>query len=174
MADSKTSILITLVHEGGFQKDPDDSGNWTGGAKDVGELKGTKYGISAHEFPDLDIVNLTVDQAISIYQEQYWKQHYSEIQSQPVADSLFDLGVLMGVHEAVELLQIVLSIKADGIFGPDTVSHVNGADPISLLVTYKTALVNHAIGVADARPEDRKDLPGWIRRINHPNCGFKH
>ena len=174
MADSKTSILITLVHEGGFQKDPEDSGNWTGGKIGRGELNGTKYGISAEEFPDLDIENLTTDQATAIYQEKYWKSHYSEIQTQSVADGLFDLGVLMGVGTVIEILQRVLNISIDGVFGPDTVAHVNGAESVSLLAAYKAALVSHAIGVANAKPEDREDLPGWIRRINHPNCGFKH
>jgi len=174
VSDPNIAIPFTLVHEGGFQKDPDDPGNWTGGSKDVGELKGTKFGISAHEFPNEDIENLTVERAIEIYQEGYWKPHYGEIQYQPLANKLFDLGVMMGVGSAVHVLQIVLNIPVDGIFGPDTVGHVNGAEPISLTKAFATGLVSHAIAVANANPNERKYLAGWIKRINCPNCGFKH
>ena len=50
---------LTLNVEGGYQCDPDDKGNWTGGNVGVGLLKGTKYGISAASFSNVDIKNLT-------------------------------------------------------------------------------------------------------------------
>ena len=53
-----------LGNEGGFDDDARDRGNWTGGRIGVGELKGTKYGVSAAAFPDLDIavaVQITSD-----------------------------------------------------------------------------------------------------------------
>ena len=166
MSDPKISIAKTLIHEGGYQCSSSDPGNWTGGKEGVGELKGTKYGISAHEYPAEDIKNLTEDRAIQIYQEAYWKPHFSEIASQAIADTLFDLGVMMGVGTAVKILQTVLNIPADGIFGPDTVARINGADAPSLLQAYKTGLVAHAIGVANGNPAERPYLVGWIRRIN--------
>ena len=36
-----------ISHEGGYSEDPRDSGNWTGGAQGVGQLKGTKFGIAS-------------------------------------------------------------------------------------------------------------------------------
>lgn len=169
MAKFQTAFAITIDdnHESSrFQKDPGDSGNWTGGEVGKGELKGTKYGISAAQYPELDIENMTADQAASIYRETYWKQHYSDIESQPVANKLFDMGVLFWVATAVKVLQTVLSIPADGVFGPDTVAHVNGADPVSLLAAFKTGMVTHATAITDAKPEKRKYWGGWVRRIN--------
>jgi lysozyme family protein len=175
MADSKISIAKTLVHEGGYQCIPSDSGNWTGGAVGVGTLKGTKYGIAASTHPQEDIENLTTDRATQIYQEEYWKTHYSEIVSQPIADQLFDCGVLMGVGTVVKILQTVLKITADGIFGPNTVACVNGVDQPSLKESFSVGLVLHAIGVSNANPAEGKIfLGGWIRRVHCPNCGFKH
>ena len=52
--------------EGGFQNDPKDRGNWTSGIIGKGECKGTKYGVSAMAYPDLDIENLTIEQAKKI------------------------------------------------------------------------------------------------------------
>jgi lysozyme family protein len=173
MADPKLAISLTLKHEGGFQKDPDDPGNWTGGHKGVGELRGTKFGISAHEFPDLDIVNLTEDQAIQAYVSgrppqvpPYWNPLYSQIEDQGEANKIFDLGFLFGQGTAVKNVQNLLKTVSDGNFGPHTLAALNEADPYSFMQAFKTVMVSHAIGVANANPNERKDLAGWIARVN--------
>lgn len=58
--------------EAGFTKIPEDPGNWTGGRPGVGVLKGTKYGIAASAYPNLDIENLTLEQARDIRKRKYW------------------------------------------------------------------------------------------------------
>lgn len=58
--------------EGGYSDNPNDTGNWTGGEIGLGVLKGTKYGISAASYPDLDIENLTKEQAVNIYYKDFW------------------------------------------------------------------------------------------------------
>jgi lysozyme family protein len=166
MSNQKISIAKTLVHEGGFQKNPEDHANWTGGKIGVGTLVGTKYGITTIDLPGVDIENLTEDQAIGYYSEHYWKSGYSQIESQDVADKLFDLGVLFGVRVAVGVLQVVLGITSDGVFGPATLSSVNQTEPASLYNAYKAAMVTHAINVATANPPEREFLSGWIKRIN--------
>ena len=165
MADARTAFLITIdpEHEGGFQKMHDDRGNWTGGHVGVGELKGTKYGISAAQFPNLDIENLTPEQAIEIYIEFYWKTLYSQINSQEVANKLADLGVLFGVGTAVKVLQTALKVTADGVFGPGTLEAVNQTD---VLQGYKTAFINHASAIATNNPTERQYVAGWTKRIN--------
>ena len=60
-----------MVSEGGFTNDPNDRGNWTSGKIGVGELKGTKYGISAMAYPLEDIKNIGIpyEQALTYLQE---------------------------------------------------------------------------------------------------------
>lgn len=65
-------VAFILKEEGGYQANPKDKGNWTGGAVGVGELKGTKYGISAAAYPALDIKNLSELEAREIYHRDYW------------------------------------------------------------------------------------------------------
>jgi len=173
MADPKQAIQITLGHEGGFQDDVGDPGNWTGGAQGAGELKGTKFGISAHEFPDLDIKNLTEDQAIQAYINgrppqvpPYWNPLYSKITNQIEANKIFDLGFLFGPGTVIKYVQSLLRLVEDGNFGPHTLAALNAADVYTFLTAFKTVLVSHAIGVANARPAERKDLAGWITRVN--------
>jgi lysozyme family protein len=168
MADAKTAFLITIdpEHEGGFQNLHNDRGNWTGGQVGAGLLKGTKYGISAAQFPTLDIENLTPEQAIEIYVEGYWKTLYSQIDSQEIANKLADLGVLFGVGTAVRMLQVTLGITADGNFGPGTLEATNAHDADSLLTAYKTTFVTHAAQVGAANPLERQYVGGWVKRIN--------
>ena len=171
MADFTIAVNLTLIREGGFENNPNDSGNWTGGKVGEGELKGTKYGISAAEFPTLDIVNLTEAEAQVIYKSKYWLVLYEAIKDQFVTNKLFDLGVLFGQGTAIKILQTVLqpqfsNVKADEIFGPATLAAVNGADPHSLLLAYKTAFVARAIQTGAQNPNDRPFVSGWIRRIN--------
>ncbi len=54
------AISFVLKWEGGYSNDPYDSG---------GE---TKYGISKRSYPNLDIKNLTLEQAKEIYKRNYW------------------------------------------------------------------------------------------------------
>lgn len=164
--DIKTAIQKTLVHEGGFQANPNDHANWSSGKIGEGELIGTKYGITALDLPGTSIKDLTEDQAIAYYQEHYVKSGYAQIESQFVGEKLFDLGVLFGVRVATGVLQAVLGITTDGVFGPTTLQHINQTEPASLYKAYLSAMVTHAINVANANPAEREFLTGWIKRIN--------
>ena len=171
MGDFNIAVTVTLANEGGFQDNPNDAGNWTGGEINSGELKGTKFGISAQEFPSQNIRNLTQEQAEAIYKSKYWLVLYEAIKDQFVTNKLFDLGVLFGQGTAIKILQTVLQpqfsdVKVDEIFGPATLAAVNGADPHSLLLAYKTAFVSRAIQTGAQNPNDRPFVSGWIRRIN--------
>lgn len=83
--------------EGDYTNDPRDHGNWTGGRQGVGELKGTKYGISAASYPNLDIVRLTLGDADEIYYRDYWKTSGADKLPWPYALLAFDTAVLHGV-----------------------------------------------------------------------------
>lgn len=79
--------------EGGFQKNPKDAGNYY-----LGELIGTKYGISAASWAwKYDIPNLTKDQAREIYREHYWLASGADAIEWPLNLLVFDTAVLHGV-----------------------------------------------------------------------------
>jgi hypothetical protein len=98
------TLDFILKIEGGFQNDPNDPGNWTGGAVGIGELKGTKYGISAASYPDLDIVNLTVPEASVIYERDYWRESGADELPWPLCLAHCDLAVNGGVGRAMEAM----------------------------------------------------------------------
>lgn len=90
--------------EGGLSLDKNDRGNWTGGQKGVGELRGTKYGISAMSYPNLDIASLTVDDAVAIYRRDYWDAIGADSLPPALAVVAFDTAVNSGVGAARRLL----------------------------------------------------------------------
>ena len=122
----------TVGLEGGYGADPRDRGNWTGRRIGVGELRGTKYGISAAAYPDLDIRNLTLNHAKDIYLLDYWLPiSLNKVQSEALADEIFDTGVNMGLSAAVKIAQRALNFlgigvyQEDGIIGPLTLAGIN-------------------------------------------------
>lgn len=98
-------IVSTVINlEGGLSLDPNDSGNWTGGKQGAGELRGTKYGISAAAHPTLDIQALTVDDAKEIYKRDYWDAVGGDELPPALAAVVFDTAVNSGVKTALRLL----------------------------------------------------------------------
>ncbi|MDR2075069.1 MAG: hypothetical protein LBP31_02495 [Holosporales bacterium] len=91
------AISKTLRHEGGYVNDSDDHG---------GE---TKYGISKRAHPDVDIKNLTVDQAKGIYYKEYWKiLDLDDVSNSDIASKIFDICVNFGEEQAKEIVKRAL------------------------------------------------------------------
>lgn len=115
MIDFNKSFDRLIGSEGGFGDDSRDSGNWTGGVIGRGEIKGTKYGISAASYPSLDIKNLTLAQAKEIYFRDFWSiigDADSAIKFQ-----LFDAAVNHGRGNAIRFLQRAVQVADDGTWG---------------------------------------------------------
>jgi lysozyme family protein len=110
--------------EGNYSDDSGDPGNWTGGAIGAGELRGTKYGISAAAYPTLDIASLTLDEARAIYARDYWAPIHGDALPAALALVVFDAAVNSGVGQSGVWLQIVIGAAADGVIGPATLAAV--------------------------------------------------
>ena len=83
------AIAFTLSWEGGYSNDPKDAG---------GE---TNRGISKRAYPNLDIKNLTKEQAIAIYKADYWNKCDCDNMTYPLDIICFDTAVNMGVSRAL-------------------------------------------------------------------------
>jgi lysozyme family protein len=127
--DFEVAFERLIGHEGGFQNHRNDRGNWTSGKVGKGELKGTKFGISAMSYPDLDIPNLTVTQAREIYQRDFWNRFSGDELDARVAFNLFDASVHHGVANAVRLLQRAVNVDDDGVLGPVTLAALQALAP---------------------------------------------
>ncbi|GHS92249.1 hypothetical protein AGMMS49949_04070 [Alphaproteobacteria bacterium] len=156
MGNFDKAIKFVFQNEGVFSDDPHDSG---------GE---TKFGISKKSYPDLDIKNLTKEQALEIYRRDFWEP-YQDFEDR-LATKVFDLAVNMGHHKAVQILQRALrclgarQVKDDGVLGPVTRQAVACAQEDFLL----TALRSEAAGVyrqlVALNNKNQKFLNGWLKR----------
>ncbi len=102
-----------IGHEGGLSVNPTDPGNWTGSPIGTGQCRGTKYGISAHSYPDCDILNLSLEQAQSIYRHDFWDRIGADDLPGPLALLVFDAAVNNGVGRALQWLEAARKQTAD-------------------------------------------------------------
>jgi lysozyme family protein len=155
MADFNPAVAKTLIREGGarFTDNPDDHGG------------ATKYGISQRAYPNLDIANLTEDQAKAIYKQDYWdKVSGDKLKSQSVAENIFDTAVNMGPTTATKLVQMTLSIGVDGKFGADTLKAVNAAGEGEFLAEYTLAKIARYAAICNKDRTQSRFLLGWVNR----------
>ena len=103
------AVGFVLEQEGGTSDLPADSGGLT------------KFGISKHNHPDLDIANLTKEQAIEIYRADYWRKLRCDELPNGLDLLVFDAAANQGPAGAAKMLQSVLNVTQDGIVGPSTV-----------------------------------------------------
>lgn len=123
-----------IGHEGGFTDDRRDRGNWTTGVIGKGELKGTKYGVSAMTYPHLDIRNLTLAQAKAIYLQDFWIKAACDELPSGLDYMVFDMAINHGVAGAGRIVQTALGVKADGVLGPVSLKAVRERDPKKLII----------------------------------------
>ena len=123
---------FTVAAEGGYSNSAADPGNWTGGAVGSGKLLGTKFGISAAAYPQLDIASLTASAAEAIYQRDYWAPIQGDSLPDPVALVAFDAAVNAGPRQAVTWLQQALGIAADGVLGQQSLAALGDGDPATV------------------------------------------
>lgn len=119
------AFLIILKHEGNYVNHPSDPG---------GE---TNYGISKRAYPDLDIKNMTIEQAKEIYKKDYWDRAGCEKFDWPLCLVHFDTAVQHGVARALDMQK-----KASG-----------AVDYIFLRLAYYSQINNPAF------------MRGWINRM---------
>jgi lysozyme family protein len=105
------SLNIILAAEGGYTEGKNDPG---------GE---TNFGISKRQYPDVDIKNLTRDQAAAIYERDYWTPVKGDELPWPLCVYVFDAAVNQGVQPAIKMLQHTLNVIQDGILGKATLHH---------------------------------------------------
>ena len=119
-ADFELAFTLVLGHEGELSLDRQDRGNWTTGVIGQGELKGTKWGISAMSYPHLDIRNLSTQQAHDIYLPEFWEKVGCHEMSPRLAFVVFDAAINNGPARAIRWLQQTVGATQDGQWGPNT------------------------------------------------------
>lgn len=143
------AVNLILQYEGGYVNHADDPG---------GE---TKYGISKRSYPNVDIKNLTREDAMQIYLKDYWLAVRADKLPDELRLIVFDCAVNQGVSTARRALQKTLGVKVDGIIGPITLRAAHET-PTTLTID-RYALERHRLytGLKNWRHFGK----GWSKRL---------
>ena len=151
-----------IGHEGAYQADPNDTGNWTSGKIGAGELKGTKYGVSAASYPGEDIKNLSLDRVKTLYRRDFWGPAGCDLVPEQVKFPLFDAAVHAGKSAAIKMLQRALGVADDGIIGPITMQAISTAHPYRLAMRFHGHRLDH---LNNHQEKWARYGRGWSQRI---------
>ena len=146
-------IEVVLHHEGGYVNDPKDPG---------GE---TNFGIAKRSHPDVDIKNLTKEEAKEIYYEDYWCGNKVPHMPDDLKHIYFDMCVNQGKGRAVKILQRAANakgagLKVDGGMGPKTLAAMKGVE----LDRVRAYRVKYYADLVTRKPDLEKFYFGWFCR----------
>tara|TARA_R110000744_G_scaffold34839_1_gene80951 strand:- start:5147 stop:5638 length:492 start_codon:yes stop_codon:yes gene_type:complete len=149
------AVEIILKHEGGYINDIDDPG---------GE---TNFGISKRQYPNIDIKELTRDEAIQIYFNDYWTRCRCSELPTDIRGIYFDMAVNLGGRRACFILQESINkkggtLKTDGKIGKNTL-HQSFKYKIesSRLKAYR---IKYYVELVNRKPKLEKYYYGWFKR----------
>lgn len=147
----KSSIALERVLgiEGGYVNDPNDPG---------GE---TKWGISKRSYPNVDIKNLTIDDARAIYIKDFLTPIDAENLPQSVVFQVLDFAVNSGIGTAIRYLQRVVGVADDGYWGPVSQAAISKMSAEEIVLNFNAARLNY-MTLLKGWPDFGK---GWTRRI---------
>jgi lysozyme family protein len=111
-----------IGHEGGYcnvQGDPGGETNW---------------GISKRSYPDVDIANLTKEDAKAIYLRDFWEPLGNAHPA--IKFQAFDFAVNSGIQTAIRKLQAAIGTADDGHWGPQSTARLAGFELNDVLMLY--------------------------------------
>lgn len=128
--------------DGGYTNDPVDPG---------GE---TKWGISKRAYPDIDIKSLTKEEALLIYEKDYWNKIVKEGMSKQMAIACFDSAVNCGVGRTRSWLDELAKAKEK--------NHLVNNEA-RWMIQRRT---QYYLDLVKKRPALNKYIKGWLNRVN--------
>ena len=181
MANFQIAYEKTSKVEGGYANHPDDKGGetyrgiarkffpkWSGWVK-IDAAKMLK------DFPS-NIDHSELESAVSsFYKEQFWDNlRLDEVNSQDIAEELYDTGVNMGIDRAGRIVQeacnllnnrgkLYAEIDVDGDIGKDTLKTINNHPHPALLFNLLNMLqAERYIEICRKDPSQEVFMRGWL------------
>jgi lysozyme family protein len=149
-------MSMLLKHEGGYVNHPSDPGGMT----NLGITKRTYDEYHGTDIDEEGMRNLTKDDVIPIYRENYWNRCRCQDLPSGVDWAVFDFAVNAGTGRAAKALQKAVEVEQDGSIGPLTlmkVKHHEVVNIINRIATYREQFYR-SLSTFDTFGK------GWIRR----------
>ncbi len=152
-----------IVLEGGYVNNHADAG---------GE---TKYGISKRSYPNVDIKNLSTQQAADIYYDDFWvKNNLDRIEDYDLAWAIFKAVVVTNSFRVISILQAennainLKQLAIDGKLGVKTLEAINELSPkwagiLKNLFEYRLSQYYTCLVLKEN--SQKVFLLGWLNRV---------
>lgn len=118
-----------LASEGGYVDHPKDPG----GATNMGITHKTLAAWRGKPVSKQDVKNLSKEEALRIYEAQYWKAVGGDKLPAGLDYAVADYGINSGPARAVKDLQRVLGVASDGVIGVQTLAALKGRSTVNLI-----------------------------------------
>lgn len=131
--DSYISDTVIGKHEGGYQDEDSDPGNFINKNRQ-GTKVGTNFGISADVYKDHiqrdptveDMRNIKKEEAAKIYKEKFYKGKNIHKLPKGLRKLVLDMSINHG--RGIKIFQKAIGAKPDGVIGPETIKKSKNAD----------------------------------------------
>ncbi|NOY63598.1 MAG: N-acetylmuramidase [Gammaproteobacteria bacterium] len=165
MADFDQAFEIMMRNEGGYTLH-----------QVAGDRGGQTYaGIARHFNPgwrgwvlidQQGVDSPMLSQAVrDFYAVEFWQRiSGDQVESQPVANSIFDFAVNAGVKTVSKLVQVVVGSTPDGVIGAKTIARINTTDSEKFILKFSLAKVARYAQICNRDRSQRKFLLGWMNR----------
>ena len=134
-------------------------GGYVANAADPGGV--TNWGISQRSYPNLDIASLTRDDAIAIYERDFWSKIDGDTLPPGIGYQCLDFAVNSGVGTALRALQRAVGVADDGVFGPVSMAALKAQDAADTIMRFLAERLMFMSGLSNWPNAGR----GWARRI---------
>lgn len=153
-------LWLSLVFEveGGYSNHPEDPGR----ATNMGITQKTLSDWRGEEVGPEDVVQLTKDEATSIYMARYWQAVRGDQLPSGLDVYCADFAVGSGPARAAKILQRLVGAEADSFIGPKTMEAIRQRDPLKLLLDYHAARMDFLLSLKTWDTFGR----GWTNRCN--------
>lgn len=163
--DFQKALAFTLSQEGGYVNSPNDSGGETN--------KGiTQKVYNAFRSSNRDVVQSVKDisdvELYDIYRLNYWVIGRCDPMPAPLSIAHFDFCVNAGCTRAMKIVQALLDIDADGIFGDHTQEALNAITDIGgFTYKYLDARDKYYDRLIQVNPSQAIFKNGWHNRVQN-------
>ncbi len=161
------SFKALMAIEGGYSNRAND----LGGPTNMGITMATLAAYRGRPVTELDVKELTADEAKKLYKANYWDNiQLGNIVPANVAHMIFDQGVNWGPYQAVKNVQQVLNkyflkgLVEDGDMGPKTLEAINSTDTRKLIVYYVSDQQDKYVSIVKKNISQLENLAGWLNR----------
>jgi len=162
MSDFDLALKLILDLEGGYVNDPLDSG----GATNFGIVQRTYDDYRKNLGLQTQPVKLIAENEVREIYAIIWQKAFGDEIPSPLNIAVFDFVVNEG-NRAIKILQSLLDIPADGIYGEQTANALNGIqDVYTFTGLYLDAQDEFYDRLVKVSPSKQKFLAGWHNRVS--------